>query len=218
MARLVSRGELARLAGVTPAAITKAAKKHFPDACVGVRVDLDAQTVVDWLAGKGVAPTPPPILDTTSPFAPTVRRPANAEHHAPEHRESPIEEVTWDDIERYAHKSLDWLVAKFGTATVFTDWLDARKRISDIREKDLKNDAMSGRLIQRELVQTHVFSAIEEANRRLLRDASTTITRRLYAAASSGTDLEEAEKMVREIISTQLRPVRDTAARVLRGG
>lgn len=122
-----------------------------------------------------------------------------------------------EDIEQYAHLSLDALTRKFGTATAFGDWLDARKRISDIREKDLKNDERAGRLIPREFVRTHVFSHIEAANRRLLQDAAATIARRLYAAAKSGTPVEEAEQTVRDIISSQLRPAKETAARSLRG-
>lgn len=114
--------------------------------------------------------------------------------------------------------TLEQLVKKFGTATAFQDWLAARKRISDIREKDLKNDERSGRLIPRELVRTHVFSHIEVANRRLLRDAAVTIARRVYAAAKSGAPVEDAEQEVRDILTQQLRPVKETATRVLRGG
>jgi hypothetical protein len=128
------------------------------------------------------------------------------------------DDVSWDDIEQYADQSLRWLTERFGTATAFVDWLDARKTISDIRAKDLKNDELAGRLISRDLVKAHVFGAIENANRRILGDASTTITRRLYSAARSGATVEEADAIVREILSQTLHPVKATASRVLREG
>lgn len=237
MANLVSRTELARLAGVAKPSITKAAVKQFPGACVGPRIDLDHPDVQRYLSGRARAPTNPASPPAKAESAPTEVRPStNPPPASPPPRPAPAakqetrrapqadrapaleaHEVTNEDIEAYAHMSLDALTRKFGTATAFTDWLDARKRISDIREKDLKNDERAGRLIPRELVRTHVFAHIEAANRRLLQDASTTIARRVYAAAKAGTAVEEAEQLVREIITSHLRPVKATATRVLRG-
>ena len=75
-----------------------------------------------------------------------------------------------------------------------------------IREKELRNWEVEGKLIPRDGVRTHVFGAVEGANRRLLRDAPKTIARRLYAMAKSGASVEEAEQVVREIVGSQLRP------------
>jgi len=237
MAQLLSKTELARLAGVTKAAITKAAVKQFPAALVGPRVDVDHADVQRYLAGRARGATNAAQSASEPASEPTAERPSTKaipEQHGagfepttaskpappslPPDPDATHRDTKPEDIERYAHMTLEQLTRKFGTATAFTDWLTARKRISDIREKDLKNDERAGRLIPRELVRTHVFSHIEAANRRLLQDAATTIARRIYAAAKGGKPVEEAEAIVREIMSSQLRPVKASAARALREG
>lgn len=233
MPRLVSRAELARLAGVSGAAVTKACKGQLAAACEGKRVDIDHEAVRRYLEGKGAAP---PSAEPASPsdagdhgFGPEappsspVRSKAQRRRPAPETSEPPaarfvtsIDQLDQSDIDRMEDLTLREITDRFGTVTAFKDWLDARKKLSDIREKDLKNEEAEGQLIARDLVEHHVFGAIENANRQLLADAPKTIARRLYAMARSGATMEEAERVVRDIISSQLRPVKATAARVLR--
>lgn len=227
MARLDTRSGLARIAGVSPAAITKACKGALSEACVGKMVDLDHPAVVAYLKKKGVDPTAGRPKRSKKADPPTESRPRKRRKRRrrapdpPATEEDDIDlpgpnEVTEEEIEAYAHLTLDELVEKFGTAVRFAKWLDARKKISEIREKDLKNDETDGRLIDREFVRTHVFGAIEAGNRRLLGDAPKTIARRLYSLAKAGAPVEEAEAVVREIISSQLRPVKTAAARGVR--
>jgi hypothetical protein len=240
MARLVTQSDLARLTGRSRQSISKAVAHRLKGALVGARVNIDHDSVRDYLVRAGVDPTMVALPAAAPASEPTAQRPSTnpllplpsnppANDAAPPAPDLPAEplasndeaahrDTRADDIERYAHMTLDQLMRKFGTATAFADWLAARKRISDIREKDLKNDERSGRLIPRELVRTHVFSHIEQSTRRLLQDAATTIARRVYAAAKAGLPVEEAENTVREIIGSQLRPVKASAARVLRGG
>lgn len=225
MARPVTRSELARIAGVSPAAITKACRKALKEARIGKRVDLDHPAVAAYLQKKGVTPTPARDQAPKKARKSTKARPRSgpaktrANSARSSSRGAPRDgDISSDEIEGFAHLPLDELVEMFGTATAFKDWLDARKKIADIREKDLKNEETQGRLIDREFVKTHVFGAIEAGNRRLLSDSPKTIARRLYALAKAGSSIEEAEKIVREIISSQLKPVATTAARVLRNG
>ncbi len=231
--RLVSRAEIARLADVSRTAVTKACKGQLAPACVDKRVDLDHPAVADYLAAHGKAvPDAAPTSEleakpkrAPNPTAPRPKR-AKSSSSAPRRRprkaeklkadDEELEGTADDDIEAYANLTLDQIVRRFGTRTGFKDWLDARKKIADIRAADLKNDETVGRLIERELVKTHIFGAIEAGNRRLLGDTPKTIARRLYALAKSGAPVEEAEAVVREIISSQLKPVKADAARVLR--
>lgn len=211
MPKLVSRAELARLAGVSAAAVTKACKGQLAAACEGKRIDLEHEVVRRYLDGKGVrSEVGAPALDAPTPATPEASS-APANRYA-----TSIEHLDQSDIDGMEDLTLRDLTDRFGTVTAFKDWLDARKKLSDIREKDLKNAEAEGTLIQRSLVEHHVFGAIENANRQLLGDAPKTITRRLYAMAGSGAPLEEAERVVRDIVSSQLRPVKATAARVLR--
>ena len=75
----------------------------------------------------------------------------------------------------------------------------------------LHNQREMRQLISREYVATHVIGLVEEMSLRLLRDSPRSISRRLYALAGSGADIEEAEAVVREQISSQLK---NTKARV----
>lgn len=97
------------------------------------------------------------------------------------------------------------------------DELKALKLQEDIREKRLKNEQTEGALIAREFVKTHLFGLLEELSRRILADGSRTIARKLYTAARSGVPLEEAEAMVRDILSQHLKKARDLAKRRIRG-
>jgi hypothetical protein len=65
-------------------------------------------------------------------------------------------------------------------------------------------------------VKTHVFGFLEAGNRRLLGDTPKTIARRLYGLARSDSPIEEAEKLVREIIGSQLEPQKKRVAQILR--
>lgn len=222
MPRLVTRAELARIAGVSAMAITKVCRTKLADACVGQRVDVDHPSVLAYLASKGAAP--PSVADSPPqpPPEPTklrlVSTPSTTDDPAPRAPPpvpAPDERV---DIEQYADMTLRQIADLFGTVTAFKDWLDARKKQVAIREKELRNWEVEGKLIPRDAVRTHVFGAIDGATRRLLQDAAKTIARRLYAMAKSGSTIEEAEQVVREIIGSQLRPVKDVAVRTLRGG
>lgn len=119
-----------------------------------------------------------------------------------------------DDLEELA-EGLRPLVERFGTATRFRDWLVALKTIEEIRAKRLDNEEHEGLLIERELVQVHIFGAMDATNRRLLQDFPKTVARELYAQARGGKILEEAEKTVRDLIGAQLRQVKVQASRAL---
>lgn len=235
MAQLISRAAYSRLAGISDAAVSKLCKGRLAPACVGKRIDVDHPAARAHLAEKGKsAPAPmgsppagavrskppPPLRPRPDKSAaekapkPTTRRPPEPKVAPPE--DEPLQQVTKEDIERYAHLSLTALTKRFGTATAFRDWLTAHKAIEDIREKRLKNDEAEGRLIPREPVKVHIFGAIDAVLVRLLRDAPKTIARRLYALAKSEAPVEQAEATTREILSSLLKPVKANAARVLR--
>lgn len=225
MPRFVSRAELARLAGVSAAAITKACKGQLAMACEGKRIDLDHEATRRYLDAK-VGSVQSGAMEASS----SAERPRRSRPRAPEPEQEPavdeepdaarfataLEHLDPSDIDGMEDLTLREITARFGTVLAFKDWLDARKKLVDIREKDLRNAETQGVLISRDLVEHHVFGAIENANRQLLADSPKTITRRLFAMARSGAPLEEAERVVRDIISSQLRPVKATAARVLR--
>lgn len=249
--RLISRADLARLAGVSKAAITKACDgKLLGPACQGDGVDAEHPLVATYLKKRGKklpppgaarpggsgtesdrarpspprdaaaraakpteAPTPPAGRGRGRPRKPTVEDPDKDVGHM---RPPPgIAEGSDQDLKQLTDKLLP-LVERFGTDLRFEKWLSSIADIELIREKRLKNGQTEGGLISRELVRIHVMGAIDAANKRLLGDASKTITARVANVIRGGGGLEEAQRYVREEISKQLKPVKDKVARNLR--
>jgi hypothetical protein len=78
--RPISRAEMARTAGVSKQAISKACKKELAPACQGDRVDLDHPAVAVYLKrqGKEVPPVRAPRAAARPPGAPTSPRKGRA--------------------------------------------------------------------------------------------------------------------------------------------
>lgn len=217
MKRLVSRSELARIAGCSAMAVTKRCRGSLSEACEGIRVDVDHPSVVAWLSERGKSP--PERLPTEAAEAGEYDDIALRRGRPPKRdtrRPSAGEEGEPGDISEYADLTLRELTDRFGTVVQFKDWLDARKKIADTRDKELRNEETAGHLIERELVSTHVLGAIAQAFRDLLTDAPKTIARRVYANAKAKVPVEESERLVRELIEPNLVRMKTTAAKVIR--
>lgn len=209
-------------------------------------VDLDHPLVVEWLESKGVSPTavrpprekarartpttrpvpPPPVAKAGARRALPPPAPAGPEQGAergerratgPDLAAAYISQLGEGlDIEGLAQMTLQEIIERWGTEARFRDLLEARKRLGEIVEKDLKNDETIGRLIDRDLVKTHVFGLIDSLLKQLFRDAATNIARTTYGMARGGKSLEEAETTVRDILASHVKDVKAKAAKVLR--
>jgi hypothetical protein len=231
MPQLVSRADAARLKGVSGAAITKACRKQLAPALVDGRIDLEHEAARGYFgaalterpaasAPTDDAPTSKTKTEPSAASAPTKGRkgkpPTSAAPTPPRPpKESPPPPNTVQELDDFG-SLLKPLVKRFGTSRSFRDYLSSLKEIESIREKVLGNDETEGRLISRELVKTHILGAIDAANRRLLSDAPKTIARLVFALAKSGGSVEQAEQVAREQISSHLKPVATTAARLVR--
>lgn len=227
MPRLVSRAEFARLCGVSKAAITKACGKLLAGACEADRLDVDHPAAAAYLGSKrspakrtDAAPTTGAkrrriaARPTTANRKPSRKRPSAPTARRPKREPGPPA-ATPDELDAYADL-LGPIIEKFGTARGFADWLKASKDIEAIRARQLENEEAEGRLISRDFVKTHVLGLVEACWRRLLQDATKTIARRIYAAAKSAQPVEEAERIVAEILSANLEPLKTTAAKLVR--
>lgn len=177
-------------------------------------------------AGSDGAPPRPTKLKSSAAAAPTDTpkrgrgRPRNPPQDRPETvgdlrpREGTVEGSNEDlqDLD----DALTPLIERFGTHFQFSTWLSSLKDIELIREKRLKNGETEGGLISRELVQNFVFGAIESAFKRLLGDASKSIVSKVMNCVRTGGTAEEAQRIVRDEISKQLKTVKATSARNLR--
>lgn len=228
--RAVSKAELARLAGVSKAAVTKAAGTFLAQAVSVGKIDVDHEVVKAWLLKKQGKATPVATKRTSSKPKPKAAKKTSSkpkpkakiakkstppkEPPSPEEL-LPIELPDDKTVKAYGEMKLKDLVAKFGTGAQFKEWTVAKKNLENIRTLQLKNEEKEGELISRELVRIHLFGALESTNLRLLTDAPKTITARLFSHVKAGGTQEGALEIVRKIISTQIKNVKATAQRVL---
>jgi hypothetical protein len=247
--RLISRSQLAELAGVSRPAITKACDSgKLKPACKGDGVDVDHPSVVAYLGKRGFKPpaapssgagkskAPPPQTDG-APTRPAKSKPAPAAEPTPSpkrgrgrprlppqdrpetrgdfRQREGVSEGSNNDLQDL-DDALTPLIERFGTHFQFSSWLSSLKDIELIREKRLKNSETEGSVISRELVKTFVFGALEQAHKRLLGDAAKTTASKVWNSARAKGTLEEAQRIVREETSKQLKPIKATAARHLR--
>jgi hypothetical protein len=228
-ARIVSRAEFARAAGVSKAAITKQCrpKGSLAAAAEGDRINLDHPAAQTYLAARGkaeqparaptkasksssakaAAPTNPVRSGKKSKAAPTATRP-EASVPPPPRVPAPKEIAELEELRLH----LAPLVHRFGTARNFRDWLLSLKDIEVVVEKHLSNEEAMGRLISRELVRGQITGVLVTLCRKLLTDAPKTIARRLAGHFNASGTVEEAEVIVRENLGSHVKPVK---ARIL---
>lgn len=217
------------MAGVSPAAITKACKHQLRPAVVGKTLALDHPAVGAYLRAKGKeAPKAPagtraPRNGKRRASAPTARA-AKSPNPSPaptEPRPAPpaggdFDGLTPEEIAALDDLPLRAICDRYGHIVGFKAYVDARIGIQRWREKKLRNDEADGRLIPVEFVRFHVFEALRDLFSRLLEDSPRTIASQIMGAARAGATLEECEQTVSDQIASQLQPVKDRVERALR--
>ena len=203
--RLVSLTDFASATGVTRTAIAKACRGKLGKACVDDRINYDHPAALAYLEKKG--------FDATT-FAPTDPIEASdIEDLDPDPETAEIRDIT-----QYMDMTLRELLAKFGTVRFFKDWLEASLKMENVKAKQLDTEERQRKLIHRDYVKTFVIGAMDATFRRLLSDAPRTIASRIASAVKSGATLEENTVVVREIIESQLAPMKAQVAKAIRKG
>lgn len=201
---LVTKADFAGFCGVTRAAITTQCREGglLAAAVVDGKINLrhpDAQAYEKRSKARGKTDAAPTKAPESRP-EPT----GMADDGSPE-AAAALQDLTLRQIGE-----------RFGGLPQFELKVRALKGAEELRAARLRNDESDGSLIDRDLVSTHVFGLIDEANRRLLSDAARTITRQTYAAARSGIDLEKSEQETRKILSKVLELMKQRVAKALR--
>jgi len=199
---IITKAAFSRLGNVATSTVQSACKKHLKPAMIGKKIESTHEAAVAFLA---------------------KHKALQELEKKPEAATKPVETNSVDlsnlpdDIRDLADKmTLSELIKKFGTDTRFVDWLKAVKAIEDIHEKRLKNAATQKDLIPRKFVETHVFGYIETSNIRLLNDSPRTIAARVIEAVEAGETKEEIELMVQQIISNQIKSIKEKSKKALK--
>lgn len=230
MKKLVSKIELSRVAGVSPAAISKAIRAKLAVAMSGKRIDINHPVVVEYIEQQSKPPPPPPPKKKSKPPPPPPKKPEikpGVAHTKDTKKSLALEKLNDDEKEKFVFeipenitKFIDYtlreLIHQFGTDAAFYDWLKATKEIENINEKRLKNAATQGELVHRGLVKQGIVDPINATHSKLLTDGSKTIARRVTAMFGAGRSVEECEKFVAETIESFIRPMKTKITKALK--
>jgi hypothetical protein len=218
--RRIGRRKLADAVGVTPAAITHLTQNGgaLREAANKRGVDIDHPSVRKWLKKRKVALTKVVSAYEGRPAKSTKARPKRPKtkgqtKRSPSALPDDPDELTLEQVQRMKIRDLR---AVFQTSDDLEVWLNIAKKHADTKEKELKNLATQSRVIDRELVRVHVFGMLEAAHQRLLGDAPKTIATKILALGATGGTLEEAEAVVRDVVSSQLVPAVNKTTKALR--
>lgn len=199
MTTLITRAELSRRGGVKPPSVTLLCKKRLKDACHGKKVDVDHPLVIAWLESKNV----------------DMIKVSAADRHLMEHWKTDRPNGA-AELDRIKDMQIIDVVRRFGTEDAYLGWLRSLKMIEDLEAAKLKNDKARGSVIDTELVRNHVMTLIDGTYRRFLGDTVKTIARRIMDMTKAGSTIEEIEAAVRDIISSQLKSVKEQSRKKLK--
>lgn len=215
--KLISRSDLARLGGVSPAAVTQSCRFRLAAACAGTLVDLEHPATRAWLADQKARGRKRKTRDETSRRALRAKAETAKQSDVDPPREGGVPTLNGDGL---AEEILDLTVRevaeRFGTDRRYLNWLDAYAKREQARKSRLANEETEGSLVDRNFVHQHVFAHVSALQHRLLTDAARTITARLFPLAKSGASLEQGEREVRDQISKHLKSLKARVARALK--
>lgn len=190
---LLSRARFAELAGVSASLISRICKRgDLGGALEGTRINVRHPDAVAWLAERGVEPPALSTAPVESALDTTAAPPGT--------------------LLEFSQRA----IREFGSVQNFEDAAKAQKLAAESRMAERKDSALAGTLIDRELVRTHVFGAIEAGNRRLLQDFPKTASIQLMGAIQAGATKEEVERLLRDLVGKQIKPVKAAVSRTLR--
>ena len=149
---------------------------------------------------------------------PPAKQPAPAVVEKPTTKNAlPYEEL--DRLPEEIRKLADWplrkLIARFGTAPAFKDWLSASKTIEDIDEKRIKNAKAQGELVSRALIKRGILDPINAAHERMMTDGAKTIAVRSVAMAAAGEPENKIIEFCADQIASFIKPAKEQTKRTL---
>lgn len=230
--RPVTKADLARMLGISRAAVTQNCAKRWAPACVGDRIDTDHALIQEAAADRGVklpkpdrAPTkvakepPAAHAEPTTPAKEFKSRGPKPTRQRPEEEqelpEQPSNAGSIDDLELLARQALE---ARFGSGRGARDWVTFHRDTHTTIGKALANAQARGLVISREFVRAQVIGLIDGMTSRLLADTPKTLCRQLYALARGGSPVEEAEKMTRQLLGKQIGSVKTQVEKAILHG
>lgn len=223
--RLISKAELARWAGVSAPAISKACRVGGPlyDAASSEGVDAEHPLVRQWLAGHGVhkLPDPPQARPKAKPKAKPKRGTARRPTPPPKPKADPppappqLDELP-GGIEDLENLTVREVVMRYGSVDGFKRFVDSLKGIAEYKHRELRVRQQRGDLIERDRVAGVVFPLLEVAFSRLVGDVPESVSKLVVARAEAGGPETTADvvQLIRDANSRVLKNLKESAARM----
>lgn len=212
---LITQAEFARRAGVATSSVSEAMKKKLKHASIGKFVDVNHPDAVAYLAkkrGKKSAEARPLVRDISlTPLSGDDSQDLDIIENMPS-----FINLKADTINNLLSMTLKEIIEQFGNEIRFKNWLDAARKLIDMRLKLIELDNKQSTLISRDVIEKHIFGYWDGLQGRLLSDAPRSITTRITGMVKAGSSQEEAEKVVRDLISSQIKSAKDKAIKVLK--
>lgn len=193
--QLVSRSDIAELAGVSRSALTQAVTGRLRSACVGkgrgLKIDLEHPVTQAYIDEKrrntATAKEQKAAKGTTS--VPNVPPPGNGVVSLENEtgRVINLEELTVREI-----------ALKYGGVAQFAPYVKALKDIADYKNKEQAHLVKRGELIERETTAAALFMLVDMAYKRLVTEMPTAIMQRLVPLIQSAG--EESEREGRQML------------------
>ena len=205
--KLITQAELARRAGRSRAAVSKALlRSNLQLAKVGNKIDASHPEAIKFVERgieADIKKNPHNHRDVVSPYTPTDEQIERTLSTLPA------------DIRKLAHMPLNQLIEMFGTDKSMTEFLKAVKDIESIHKIRLETAEKESRLVTRRLVGL-VFDMYDTMFKRLLSDGARTIARKCYAMAHAGQSELDLEEYVIGRLSKFIKNTKAKATKALR--
>lgn len=218
-----TRSEFARMAGVSPAAITKAMQPGNQLALAYLprgRIDAAHPAAMAYLrvhkpkAAKAAASKPEPKKSSKTGLrgrGRPKRQPTEAQQAVIARRGELAEP---SDVRDLLDLTLREITTRHGSSQGFADWLTCRKLLAAIDTLEQRRQRERGELLSRALVDHHAIGWIDALHHLLLHDGAEAIAATVRDAALAGEPLEHCIKLTCGALSGHL----GAASRRVRAG
>lgn len=219
--KLYPASRIAEFSGLSRQYINRYCKEHCPEARSGKKINIEHPIMRQLMESKGVdlskelkAAESRTNRQATKPVSQSESALSASGSSRPSARQARnlddvgvVPSPAKIDVCEHGQLTLNELTAMYGDHEQYRGWLDAKKKIVEIIEREIKVKKQLGDLIDREIVKRGTISIIDGFTSRLLTDFCKSSPIDLRPAFESGKDNIEIEKLLRVLLTNQLGPL-----------
>lgn len=214
---IISGGELAKICGLSPSAVSRAlnggklsaaktgkSRVNIEHPAAKAYIKEAKKLIRGYAAGRKKRGQGSPAL-TGVEAAPTVTT---------EQAQAILDELP-EEIRAVGELTVYEVVKRHGTDAAFVEFLKAVEKIEKIHKTRLENAATEGTLVNRDLIKRGVIEPIDTAHKKLISDGARAIAQRVAAMVEAGRSVADCEAFVADHIGSFIRGAKLKAVRVL---